>query len=84
MWINNITEPNTIIGLNDSKVIAQNTRKWDFCPTDKRLESQIISVDLNTEKKKIQASIYAFCELWLSELMCFSLKHKLGTVPWVK
>lgn len=33
-----------------SKDIVQNS-KWDFCPTDKRLESQIISVDSNLERK---------------------------------
>lgn len=45
-----------------SKAIVQNS-KWDFCPTDKRLESQIISVDSNLKKRKTQASIYAFSVL---------------------
>lgn len=58
-------------------------KKVGFLPN--RQETEVpISVDLTLEKKKAQASIYAFSELWLYELMCFNLKHKLGTVPYVK
>lgn len=65
MWINNITGPKTIIVFNDTEamLLLKTGREWDFCPKDKRLESQILSVDLDPERKKqtnTQASIYAF------------------------
>lgn len=59
MWINNKTGPNTIIVFNDTEamLLLKTGRKWDFCPKDKRLESQILSVDLDTERKKKISSI---------------------------
>lgn len=84
MWINSITGPNTIIGFNDTEAMSllkTDWREWYFCPIDKRLVSQIMSVDLDPEKKpkNLKHQFMLLINLWIYKFMVFHLKHKLGT-----